>query len=74
MLCVVTQAQNGFLIVKKGNKTIQCFWYWIRVSHSSKAMDNGSQGSLTKYEKDSFTYTQEIYSLLSNWNRYYPLH
>ena len=59
LLCVVTQAQNGFLIVKKGKKTIQFFGTDSRLTFQQS---NGQwiTGFINKIEKDSFTYTQEI--------------
>ena len=65
LLCVVTQAQNGFLIIKKGKKTVQVFGTDTRLTFQQ---GNGQwiTGFIDKIEKDSFSYTQEII-------RYYPI-
>ena len=59
LFCVVSYAQNGFLIVKKKNKTVR---YFGKDSRLTFQLNNGQwiTGFIDRIERDSFYYTQEI--------------
>ncbi|HTQ65748.1 MAG TPA: hypothetical protein VMI12_13185 [Puia sp.] len=56
---LVSYEQNGYLVLKKGQKTLQTFW---KNGHFTFQMKDGQwiTGIITKVTPDSFYFTQEI--------------
>ena len=65
LICIAAQAQNGFLVVKKKNRTVLFFGKGSALTFQT---NNGDwlSGTIDKIEKDSFTFSQQIV-------RYYPI-
>jgi hypothetical protein len=59
LLCIATQAQNGFLVVKKKNKAIMFYGKGSRLTFQAHNGDWLS-GTIDKIDKDSFTFSQQI--------------